>query len=203
MGRKTEYTDQQIIDTGLGIEEQGDSVNPFAIRTKLGGGSSPRIKSVWEKYNKQRIIKAEREDELIELPPELSENIAKNVNHLIETYRKLVTDNYKIAQLLAEKSVKIRIDEFDKMTADFEEAEKQAADLIEKGDNKIEALEDELENERRINIDKLTENSKQTGIIEALQAQVISLEARVANYNGLQRTNGVLEERLRQAEINR
>ena len=44
MGRRAEFTDQQIIDAGIIIESEGKLVSPFAIRNRLDGESSERIK---------------------------------------------------------------------------------------------------------------------------------------------------------------
>lgn len=63
MGRRAQFSEKQIIAAGKELEEVGIAVSPFAIRNKLGGGCSVRIKVAWEKYTLRhgRIITEDQE----------------------------------------------------------------------------------------------------------------------------------------------
>lgn len=53
MGRRAQFSEKQIIAAGIELEELGIVVSPFAIRNKLGGGCTDRIKVAWKKHTSQ------------------------------------------------------------------------------------------------------------------------------------------------------
>ena len=198
MGRKAEFTDDQIIKAGLSIESSGEPVSPFAIRNRLNGGSSMRIKQVWSEFNAQRntVNVAEVSDEEVELPNEIAETLDRNIATATKQLQKLAADSYKVAQDVAEKRVRSTIEEYKAKVEELEEAENQAALALEGSDQKIDELESQLESLILKNEKLVAENSKLTGKIESIQKRVEQLETMENAHATLQREYGKLEGQL-------
>jgi len=190
MGRKVEFTDEQVIAAVKAIESEGKSVSTFAIRNKLKGGSSERIKDVWDAYktNCQSAIKKGIADKEIELPSEIQEALKGNqraaMTHL---------ENYRIAQQIAEKRVSSTIEEYKAKIIEFEDSEREASFAIESSDKKTEDLELDIESLSLKNEKIQAENSHLTGLLESMQERINKLEAKEDAYNQLQREFGKLE----------
>jgi predicted RNase H-like nuclease (RuvC/YqgF family) len=199
MGRKTEFSDQQIIDSGLSLEKEKKSVSPFAIRNKLGGGSSERIKAVWSTYDTNRASEQvlEQSNETIDLPVEIQNILEKNIKSATGMFAKLASDGYHVAQLVAEKRVTSTIKEYEAKITTFEESEYQAFLAIEDSDRRTDALELELIEYKNKFDELLAENSRQTGMAESLRERIKLLERKEEEFSSLQREYGRLEERVK------
>ena len=77
--RPTEISDEDIIKAGKGLLAAGRNVTGFALRQRVGGGSAPRLKQVWDEHiSSQSVVSIEQE---AELPVELEEQL-KEVKEL-------------------------------------------------------------------------------------------------------------------------
>ena len=195
MGRKVEFTDEQVIAAVKAIESEGKSVSTFAIRNKLKGGSSERIKDVWDAYktNCQSAIKKGIADKEIELPSEIQEALKGNQRAAMTHLEKLAIESYRIAQQIAEKRVSSTIEEYKAKIIEFEDSEREASFAIESSDKKTEDLELDIESLSLKNEKIQAENSHLTGLLESMQERINKLEAKEDAYNQLQREFGKLE----------
>ncbi len=193
MGRRAEFSDQQIISAGKAIESEGKMVSPFAIRNRLQGGSSERIKFVWSEYLSQKESIIEEEESDIELPAEIAEKLEKNQQATISQLEKLAIESYKLAQQVAEKRVKSTIEDYQSKILEFEESENQASLAIESGDKKIDELESEIEVLQSRNEELVAENSRLLGLLEANETRIKQLEVKELALDQLQRSYGKLE----------
>ncbi|MCF2948827.1 DNA-binding protein [Paraglaciecola aquimarina] len=195
MGRRAEFSDQQIIEAGKAITAEGKLVSPFAIRNRLQGGSSERIKIVWSEYLSQQESIVEEKVEEIELPTEIAEKLEKNQQTAINQLEKLAMESYKVAQQVAEKRVKSTIDDYQSKILEYEESENQASLAIESSDNKIDELEAEIDVLQSRNEELVAENSRLLGLLEANESRIKQLEIKEVEFDKLQRAYGKLEGR--------
>lgn len=193
MGRRAEFSDQQIIEAGKSITAEGKLVSPFAIRNRLQGGSSERIKIVWSEYLSQQESIVEEKVEEIELPTEIAEKLEKNQQTAINQLEKLAMESYKLAQQVAEKRVKSTIDDYQSKILEYEESENQASLAIESSDKKIDELETELDVLQSRNEGLVAENSRLFGFLEANKSRIKQLEIKEVEFDKLQRAYGKLE----------
>lgn len=195
MGRKAEFTDDEIIAAGNLIKSEGKLVSPYAIRNRLDGGSSPRLKTVWTAYEKEQAsnqnthgIEAE-----IDLPHEIRQVLEINQEKALKHLENSAVESYRIAQKVAEKRVSMTIEEHKLKINDFEESELEASIAIERSDKKNDQLESELE-VLSAEKDRLqSENSRLLGQIESLHEQVRHLQLKESDFIELQREFGKLE----------
>ena len=199
VGRKKEFSDDKIIETGVVIEKAGGPVSPFAIRNRLGGGSSDRIKNVWQAFDDKRQAESEAEvvSEIIELPSEIQAILEKNLDVSTNMLNRLASESFKVAQSVAEKRVTSTIEEYKTRIGSYVEAEKQASIALESCDEKVESLEDKIEALESKNESLLAENAKFSGKIESLAERISMLEDKEKRFEELQREFGKLEERLK------
>ena len=197
MGRKAEFSDQQIIDVGLALEQNGESVSPFSIRNRLNGGSSVRIKQVWDTFVLERVSHSQDEPDqvVVDLPVEIMETLSRNIDSATKQLQKLAVESYKTAQDVAEKRVKSTIDEYKAKVAVLEEAENQATLALESSDKKIDDLESQIEELLSKNELLVSDNARITGILESSTMRIEQLNLVEKAYNDLQREHGKLEGR--------
>ncbi|WP_289028153.1 DNA-binding protein [uncultured Paraglaciecola sp.] len=196
MGRRAEFTDQQIIEAGIIIETEGKLVSPFAIRNRLDGGSSERIKKVWDKYVAQKEVVVDQKIEEIDLPNEILDKLEKNQQTAKLQLEKLALESYRVAQQVAEKRVKSTIEDYQAKIAEFEESENQASLAIDSSDRKIDQLESTIESLSTKNEKLLAENSKLQGSLDTLIERTLKLEEKEKQHDILQREFGKLEGKL-------
>lgn len=75
--RPATFTDDQIIDAGKFLLENGRSITGFALRQKIGGGNPNRLKQVWDEHLAKRDIGSSEE-----LPDEVADAVAR-INQVI------------------------------------------------------------------------------------------------------------------------
>ena len=196
MGRKAEFSDKQIIDAGKAIEAEGKPISTFAIRNRLNGGSSERIKTVWAEYTAQQATIIEEEIPDIELPTEIAEKLEKNQQTAKNQLEKLALESFKVAQQVAEKRVKSTIDDYQSKIIEYEESENQASIALESSDKKIDDLENDIDLLQSKNETLVAENSKLLGLMQANNARIKQLEAKELELDKLQRAYGKLEGQL-------
>ncbi|MDX2371032.1 MAG: DNA-binding protein [Colwellia sp.] len=196
MGRIAEFSDQQIIDAGDAISAEGKLVSTFAIRNRLNGGSSDRIKAVWSRYVAQKESVIEENIPDIDLPTEIAETLEKNQETAKNQLKKLAIESYKVAQQIAEKRVKSTIDDYQTKILEYEESENQASLALESSDKKNDELESEIEALQSRNENLVAENSKLSGVLESNNHRLKQLEAKEVELDKLQRAYGKLEGKL-------
>jgi hypothetical protein len=196
MGRKAEFSDQQIIDAGKAIESEGKPISTFAIRNRLNGGSSERIKTVWAEYTAHQETIIEEEIPDIELPTEISEKLEKNQQTAKSQLEKLAIESFRVAQQVAEKRVKSTIDDYQSKIREYEESENQASIALESSDKKIDDLEGEIDLLQSRNEELVAGNSKLLGLMQANNARIKQLEGKEIELDKLRRAYGKLEGQL-------
>lgn len=198
MGRKAEFSDQQIIDAGLALEQNGEPVSPFAIRNRLSGGSSVRIKQVWSSFASERGSRSSDESAVaeIDLPVEIMETLGSNIEIATKQLQKLAVASYKTAQYVAEKRVKSTIEEYKAKVTVLEEAENQATLALESSDKKIDELESQIDDLASKNESLVGENARIMGVLESYKVRIEELTLVDKAYNELLREHGKLEGRL-------
>eukprot|EP01093_Parvamoeba_rugata_P002146 TRINITY_DN126_c1_g1_i1.p1 TRINITY_DN126_c1_g1~~TRINITY_DN126_c1_g1_i1.p1 ORF type:complete len:188 (-),score=48.57 TRINITY_DN126_c1_g1_i1:19-582(-) len=187
MGRVAEFSDQQIIEAGKTIVKEGKPVSTFAIRNRLNGGGSERIKAVWSNYITQQAASVEEETPDLELPAEIAEILEKNQITAKNQLKVLTVQSYKVAEQVAEKRVKSTIEDYQNKVHEFEESENQASIAIESSDKKIVELENEIALLQSRNENLISENSKLKGLFEASNNQNEQLKAKELEFEKLQR----------------
>lgn len=192
MGRIAEFTDENIINAGLSLQKNNKPVSPFSIRNKIGGGSSERIKEVWNIYLKAQPELMESDDIAVELPTEIQENLDRNIKHAIKNIENITANNFKVAQEIAEKRVSSTINEYKVKVDDFEESEQQASIALENCDLKITILNDELDLEKQRNEELVAENAKLEGVLSSTNDSVAKLEIKSVELNKLILEHGKL-----------
>lgn len=195
MGRIAVFTEKKIINAGLEIEAEGDPVTPFAIKNRLGGGDSRRIKAIWNEHLEGRDLESKTVDEKdeIELPQELKDALEHQVESLVAQLNRFASSSYQIAQEISEKRETLIIDEYKQKIVAFEKNEAQALEAIELAEDEIDALQQELTTtQEKIELLSL-ENAKLAGQSEQLSLRVKQLEALEKEHGLLQREYGKLE----------
>ncbi len=201
MGRRAEFSDEQIINAGKAIQAEGKPVSTFAIRNRLNGGSSERIKTVWSGYVIQQETITEAEVPEVDLPVEIIEILEKNQKTAQSQLEKLTVEGYKVAQQIAEKRVKSTIDEYQSKLDVFEESENQASIALETSDKRIEELELVIDSLTEKNEMLISDNSKLQGRLNALNERLDKLEIIERAYTELQREYGKLEGKLESLKV--
>lgn len=198
MGRKAEFTEEQIIKYGKAIEAEGGTVSPFAIRNRLKGGDSRRIAKVWLAYKSNQKIENTKDEsnEEIELPTEIEEALNKNIKISTTQLERLAMESYKAAKQVANKEVRITLEELNEKINEYQESENQASLALEDCDLMVEKLEDEIELLSKRNEQLMAENSRVSGQLESTQRRTEQLEKIEEAYNSLQREFGKLEGQL-------
>jgi chromosome segregation ATPase len=88
--RPTEISNEDIVKAGKELLAAGRNVTGFALRQRVGGGSAPRLKQVWDEHlNSQAGVVV---DQMAELPIELEEQLKAVSGALVERLRLLATE---------------------------------------------------------------------------------------------------------------
>jgi cation transport regulator ChaB len=195
MGRKAEFSDDEIIAAGNLIKSEGKLVSPYAIRNRLDGGSSPRLKAVWTAYEKGQAnnesIHGTQQN--FDLPHEIKEVLERNQELALKHLESSAIESYRIAQKAAEKRVSLTFEEHKLKINDYEESELQASIAIERSDKKNDELNLELEVVVAEKDRLQSENSRLAGQIESFHEQVKQLQQKESAFIELQREFGKLE----------
>lgn len=101
--RPTEISDEDIIGAGKNLLASGRNVTGFALRQRVGGGSAPRLKQVWDEHiSSQSVVSTEQE---VDLPVELEEQLKTVSQALVERLRQLAADLNNYAVRASERRV--------------------------------------------------------------------------------------------------
>jgi hypothetical protein len=181
MGRVAEYKDEDIINTGVELEKKGEQVTPSAIRKKLGGGSSVRIKEVWNNFLNERDKQSSLDKTIaeIELPHELQSLFEKQSDTLITAIKRFSIESYKTSESLSEKKVKARIEEYNIQIDRLEKAENEALE-------EIDAYEKQLVKYDELKTALIAKNDELQKQNAGLLGQIKRLEESVAKHDEVQ-----------------
>lgn len=125
-------------------------------------------------------------------PTEIQENLDRNIKHAIKNIEDITTNNFKVAQEIAEKRISSTINEYKVQVDDFEESEQQASIALENCDLKITKLNDELDLEKQRNEELIAENAKLEGVLSSANDNVAKLEIKSIELNKLTLEHGKL-----------
>lgn len=129
MGRKVEFSDQQIIETGKAIAKTGQTVSPFSIRNVLKGGSSERIKRVWEHYiEEQKQLEVQMAS--VELPLKVRETLGNHLKLLEKQLTDLTKDSFSLAQQDADSRIMSTIEALKEKICTHEDSEQEVKGQI-------------------------------------------------------------------------
>ncbi len=101
--RPVEFSPEEIIQAGQGLQATGRNITGFALRQRVGGGNPTRLKQVWDEHiNSQTVTKAEP---FAELPVEVAEEVAAVTKALTERLSALAVELNDKAVKAAERRV--------------------------------------------------------------------------------------------------
>lgn len=142
--RPADYSEEQIIEAGKGLEEEGKRVTPFGIRERMGGGQPQRIRTVWDSYVAGESAQEARQEQAVELPAEFAEQVQGMNAALIADLTTFAKRVYKRADEIAESRTREAMLAAKKAKENAETDVGEAERLIEDQDARFEALEGEL-----------------------------------------------------------
>jgi colicin import membrane protein len=134
--RPSEFTEEQIIEAGQGLEEEGRRVTGYAIRGVLGGGNATRLKNIWDTFQQsQQVVETEPMQELpVEVQGALDSMAGEFLGQLKSLVIALNNKAVATAELRVSNAVKAA-------RADQEKAEAELLDA----DTTVEDLESKLD----------------------------------------------------------
>lgn len=178
MGRVAEYKDEDIVNIGVELENKGEQVTTSAIRKQLGGGSSVRIKAIWNAFLNERDKQSTLEKTVteIELPHELQSLFEKQSDILVNAIKRFSIESYKASDTLSEKKVKARIEEYNKQIDKLEQAENEALE-------EIDIYEKQLVKQEELKTALIAENDELHKQNAGLLGQIKRLEESVAKHD--------------------
>ena len=142
--RPADYSEEQIIEAGKALQEEGKRVTPFGIREALGGGRPQRIRAVWEQYVAGDLEQKARQEEAVELPAEFEEQVQGMNTALINDLTALAKRLYRRADEIAESRTREAMQTAKKARESAETDVAEAERLIDDQDARIETLEGQL-----------------------------------------------------------
>lgn len=190
MGRVAEYKDEEVVHIGIELEKNGEQVTTSAIRKRLGGGSSVRIKAIWNAFlderAKQSTLESSNTD--IVLPHELLSLFEKQSDNLVNALKRFAIESYQASDTLSEKKVKARIEEYNKQIDKLEKAENEALE-------EIDAYDKKLDEQRGLKAELIAENDELKRQNAGLLGQIQRLEESLAKQDEIhQRLDSALKE---------
>ena len=161
--RPAEISDEDIINAGKNLLAAGRNVTGFALRQRVGGGSAPRLKQVWDEHiSCQSVVSTEQE---ADLPVELQEQLKTVSQALVERLRQLAADLNNHAVRASERRVTEIVRAAGEQRA---QAESELADAS--------MTVDELEAKLGTSTSEVKElRSKLTDVTQNAQAQAVEL----------------------------
>ncbi len=161
--RPTEISDEEIINAGKNLLAAGRNVTGFALRQRVGGGSAPRLKQVWDEHiSSQSVVSTEQE---ADLPVELEEQLKTVSQALVERLRQLASDLNNHAVRASERRVTEIVRAAGEQRAQAERELADASMTVDDLEAKLDASTSEVKELR----------SKLTDITQIAQAQAVEL----------------------------
>lgn len=178
MGRAAQFSEKQILQAGLNLEESGQQVSAFAIRNYLGGGSHSRIETVWKHYQEGRAESSERSTSIegSELPVEIHAMLTNTLESIRNQFENTLVQSYQVAVATVRSSYDVTIEAHKAKIIELENIEQQAKTALDQADIQIVELQARLVELKSMNSKLSKDNHRQLGVIESLQHQIGRLE---------------------------
>jgi chromosome segregation ATPase len=195
MGRVAEFKNEQIIKVGIELETRGEDVTTSAIRKRLGGGSSTRIKAIWKDYLKDKAEQNELEQSevTLELPPELQAVFESQSEVMMSALRNYVQKTFATSENISEMKVKARIQEYNNRIDRFEKTEDEALAEVDACEERIVVLTDEKLLLSSENDELKKSNAQLMGQIKRLEESAKKQDEVAIKYESLLKVNGRLQ----------
>lgn len=170
--RPAEFSNDQIIQAGQDLIAVGRNITGFALRQKLGGGTTSRLKQVWDEHlSSQAVV---RTTPVADLPFEVAEEVAMVTKALTERLAALAVELNDKAIKAAER----RVSEVARSAGEQRaQAERELADAAQTVDDlelkldqataDITSLERKLADAQAINQEQAVELARQGATLEA------------------------------------
>ena len=142
--RPADYSEEQIIEAGKALQEEGKRVTPFGIRERMGGGKPQRIREIWEQYVAGDLEQEARQEDAVELPAEFAEQVQGMNTALIADLTAFATRVYRRADEIAESRTREAMQAAKKAKESAETDVAEAERVIEDQDAQVEALEQQI-----------------------------------------------------------
>lgn len=175
MARHPEVTEKEIIQAGKELARKGKVPNPGAIRAQLGyKGGLLRIKNIWEAHlkatNSELLPKQDKKTSLESLP----EGYVNQVSYLMEqvstALENLAVEAFNSSQSEFERRLKLIETRNSEKEVYFESAEASANDSIDRLEQEITLLNQELKELAEQNAQLLVTNSTLTGRLSVFES---------------------------------
>lgn len=141
--RPAEFKTEDIIKGGQQLQAEGRNVTGFALRQKVGGGSAPRLKQVWDEYvSGQEVVSVEP---IADLPVEVAGQFEAMSKALLEKLQSLVVDLNDRAVKAAERRVTEIVKTADEQRAAAERELMDASATVDDLESKLDELKAENE----------------------------------------------------------
>jgi chromosome segregation ATPase len=161
--RPPEINNEDIVKAGKELLASGRNVTGFALRQRVGGGSAPRLKQVWDEYLSSQSGAVV--EQITELPIELEEQLKTVSVALVERLRLLASELNVHAVKASERRVSEVVRAAGEQRAQAERELADASTTVDDLEAKLETAAGEVQN--------LT--TKLTHCAEVLQRQAVEL----------------------------
>lgn len=168
--RPTEFSDEEIVKAGQQLQAEGRNVTGFALRQKVGGGSAPRLKQVWDEHVSGQAVASV--EPIADLPVEVAEQFEAVSKALLEKLQSLVVDLNDKAVKAAERRVTEIVKTAGEQRAAAERELADASSTVDDLDNKL----DELKAENESLSNKLNEA---TATLQGQAVEIAQLQERL------------------------
>lgn len=168
--RPTEFSDEEIVKAGQQLQAEGRNVTGFALRQKVGGGSAPRLKQVWDEHVSGQAVASV--EPIADLPVEVAEQFEAVSKALLEKLQSLVVDLNDKAVKAAERRVIEIVKTAGEQRAAAERELADASSTVDDLDNKL----DELKAENESLSNKLNEA---TATLQGQAVEIAQLQERL------------------------
>lgn len=173
--RPTEFSNEEIIKAGKELQAAGRNVTGFALRQRVGGGSAPRLKQVWDEHiSSQSVVTAEQ---MAELPVEVEEQLKTVSEALIERLRLLAADLNNRAVKASERRVSEVVRSAGEQRAQAERELADASMTVDDLETKLDAATDEAKalSEK---LDEVTQTAQQQAVeLAQLKERLLAAES--------------------------
>jgi chromosome segregation ATPase len=135
--RPPEINNEDIVKAGKELLASGRNVTGFALRQRVGGGSAPRLKQVWDEYlssHSGAVV-----EQMAELPIELEEQLKAVSGALVERLRLLASELNNHAVKASERRVSEVVRSAGEQRAQAERELADASTAVDEMEAKLEA----------------------------------------------------------------
>lgn len=144
MARPAEISDGEITDAGQSLLAAGKRVTGYALRIALGDRGNPnRLKAVWDAHVAERS-ETTCAEEAAPLPPRIEDIAADNQGRMAGLLASAVQTIYREADATVMARLQEEREQLAEIRVTYEAEMAGAADALERGDQRIAALQEEI-----------------------------------------------------------